>query len=166
MLTDPSLVVTDVDFGADSRIAAVTYTMNKDGECPTPFSNCAIASFVTAWGREYLFSLILFLAPFVLYCDTDSVLYLFNKFRHPRPPQIGRVLGDFSTEIPDGYKIKSYHGLSPKNYHLVFEHLETGELLRKWKCKVVFFSSPSPARHLLVFIFSRGLVAPVWLDPP
>lgn len=137
LLNDPKVTVSDIDFGVDSRIAAVTFSLHKDEVLASPFTNCAIASFVTAWGREYLFSVIHYLYPFVLYCDTDSVIYLFNRFRHNPLPQRGRILGDFQTEIPDGLKITAYHALSPKNYHLRFENLETGEITRKWKCKVI-----------------------------
>jgi len=71
---------------------------NKDEELPEPdFTSVAIASYVTAQARLYLYSFMEKLGERLLYCDTDSVF--FKQGPADPPLEKGDFLGQMTDEL-------------------------------------------------------------------
>lgn len=77
--------------------------------------NLAIAAFTTSWARLKLLEMLRKLGKRVLYCDTDSVMFLTNP--GDWEPELGNVLGMWSSELKPGEKhIVKFVCLGPKCY--------------------------------------------------
>lgn len=81
---------------------------------PTKGINVAAASFVTAAGHCVLYDMACRLGFRVLYCDTDSLVYL-HKPGWFVPPT-GNKLGDWENELPSDDFITEFVALAPKTY--------------------------------------------------
>lgn len=76
--------------------------------------NVAAAAFVTAAGHCVLYDMACQLGFRVLYCDTDSLVYL-HRPGWFQPP-IGNKLGDWENELPPDDFIQEFVALAPKTY--------------------------------------------------
>jgi len=89
--------------------------------------NIFLASKVTEWARCILHRQMIKIGPSrVLYCDTDSIMFLWPK---SSPNLSGCGLGNWVDEYPREV-IKKLYAISPKFYYLVFE---SGDNLLKSK---------------------------------
>ena len=96
----------------------VTSTVKSEYNEGNPCGNLAIAAFTTSWARLRLLDMLRRLDQRVLYCDTDSVIYI------SRPgdwePERGNVLGMWSDELKSGEtSIEKFMCLGPKSYAYV-----------------------------------------------
>ena len=76
-----------------------------------------LASFITAQARLKLYNELDKLGDRVLYCDTDSIIFICNlndpdEYR----PLIGEFLGELTNELDDDEYIVEYVSAGPKNY--------------------------------------------------
>jgi hypothetical protein len=77
--------------------------------------NIWLASAVTAWARTILHERMFLVGPEkVLYCDTDSVVFL--KLRTDTTQYTSRGLGNWTDETEEGVQIEQFLGLAPKCY--------------------------------------------------
>jgi hypothetical protein len=97
---------------------------------PHAAANVVAASFVTAYARLELYSVLERLGERVLYFDTDSCMYIYDPDKYNIPITDSR-LGKWTDEVPNG-RIVKYVALGPKNYG--YEYIVNGE--RHTVCKV------------------------------
>ena len=81
------------------------YEMNND-------ANIYIAACTTAYGRIELYQKMKMLQERVVYCDTDSIIYIHGQ----NDLQTGPFLGELTNELKDGDYIKKFVSGGPKNY--------------------------------------------------
>ena len=80
---------------------------------PNPNTNVVIAAFTTAYACLQLYDELDMLGERVLYCDTDSVIYL-SQPGQPEP-RLGNNIGDLTDKL-GGEHITVFASGSPKNY--------------------------------------------------
>ena len=85
-------------------------------------TNVVIAAFTTAYARLKLYDVMDMLQERVLYCDTDSVIFV-GKPGDPEPP-LGPYLGELTDELK-GEHITTFVSGGPKNYAY---HTNTGKV--------------------------------------
>jgi hypothetical protein len=112
----------------------IVYVVYKNIFCkPNPKGNIFVAAFTTAHARLHLYKAVEQLGNRVLYMDTDSVV-----FKH-RPgqwaPNLSNYLGDWTDEIPSGWRIVTFITCGPKNYSYIIENISTGQLNTVMKIK-------------------------------
>lgn len=90
-------------------------------------TNILIALFTTSNARLRLYRQLEKLGEAILYCDTDSIIYLDNQ-KNSVP--CGDLLGEFTDELGKGQYIKKFLSSAPKSYH--FEE-SNGKLTTKVK---------------------------------
>lgn len=114
----------------------------KEEYLPTDFNtNIAIASFTTSCARLKLYNE--FLKPLnrqVLYFDTDSVIYTYNK-NNPEHIDIecGDYLGEPTDELDGKKMVGTFVSGGPKNYSYELNYEKNGKLVKEYKTKVKGF---------------------------
>jgi len=87
--------------------------------------NIWMASAVTAWARTILHERMFVVGPEnVLYCDTDSVVFLKN--RNDLTEYTARGLGKWTDETEEGDEIEQFLALAPKCYMKIERNNPTG----------------------------------------
>lgn len=95
-----------------------------------PYVNIWIASAVTAWARCILHAQMIVVGPErVLYCDTDSIVFL--KRRDEQRQFIGQGLGKWTNESDEGDEILEFMGVAPKCYMKVERENLSGTMKAK-----------------------------------
>jgi hypothetical protein len=138
---DPLVNKTTVRF---RHVAAETYHVmyeqHKDTIPCKAFYNVWMAAAVPAWGRIHLHQRMLEInrnmndGNNILYCDTDSVFFRYNK---QFESLAGEGLGNWVNEEPNKC-ITHFYGLAPKAYQYVFSNGD-----RKIKTKGVVMTIPN-----------------------
>jgi len=97
--------------------------------------NVAVAAYVTTQAHLKLYEYLRELGESVLYCDTDSVIFIQNEDEAPKV-HTGDYLGDLTDELElgSGSFIKEFVSGGPKNYAFMVFCPATGK--RSSKCKV------------------------------
>lgn len=129
----------------------------------TPNTNAIhIAGFVTEYARDLLFSTIEQLpSGSLLYCDTDSVIYVRKRDYDPIPA--GSMLGEMTDERP-GRRIVEFVGGGPKNYGYLHVDGNTGGD-EKALMKVRGFTLNYTAANILNFYSVRDRIIARFIDP-
>jgi hypothetical protein len=99
----------------------ITYIDTKSDNSLLGTTNTAIASFVTSQARLRLYTQLEKLDQRVLYFDTDSMIYEYNKNEYNIPD--GKFLGEWECET-GGNPIHEYVGIAPKSYG--YKYYENG----------------------------------------
>jgi hypothetical protein len=100
----------------------VRYTEQSDDKShhtPENFSACSpLAAFTTSWARLKLYTALEKLQDKVLYCDTDSVIYVSRANNEGGPEiELGDKLGEWTDELGDGEdSIVEFVAAGPKSY--------------------------------------------------
>jgi len=98
---------------------------------PNKRTNIWLSAAVTAWARVILHTQMFLVGPEnVLYCDTDSVVFLQTRER-PITEFTSRGLGNWANETDEGNEIERFFGLAPKCYMKVETNHQEGIM----KCK-------------------------------
>jgi hypothetical protein len=79
-------------------------------------TNIFVAAYTTANARLRLYDMLSKLDKAVLYCDTDSIIYVDNGLN---TIQTGDLLGEWTDELGDGVYITKFLTTGPKSYHYV-----------------------------------------------
>ena len=103
-------------FLQDEQTVMCYYEKHRHQAAVNRKSNLWLAAAVTAHARVILHQQMMRVgAEQVLYCDTDSVLYL-----HPRSRPLAEVtqrgLGNWANETEEGTELVEYYALAPKSY--------------------------------------------------
>lgn len=117
-------------------------------------SNIALATFVTAYARLELYECLEALQKDVLYCDTDSVIFV---DRGSCPLVCGPFLGDLTNELDADEHIQEFVSVGPKTYGYRTSHGK--EIM---KCKGI--SLRGPAEDVVTFDVMKDLVYHVPMD--
>ena len=122
LISDTRYKVHSADFMHKSFLQ-VFYSMKSDFVESSMSTNLPIASFVTAQARLKLFGEMQRLGERVLYCDTDSIIYVSKENAYE--PFLGDFLGEFTNEIDpkESSHIIEFVSAGPKNYAYM---LDTG----------------------------------------
>jgi hypothetical protein len=127
LVRSPHLEIHGVVGVGDSKLI-VSYKDLENENTPRPFTNVAIAAFISSWARVRLYELLETVGgDRVIYCDTDSVIYVENRNQVP-VLSTGNFLGELTNEIPQGWEMFMFIGLGPKNYAYRIKNLNTGEM--------------------------------------
>ncbi len=82
--------------------------------------NLGIAAYTTVNARRRIYKQLNHLQEQVLYCDTDSVMFIYNPndpSKNKLPIDCGDMLGQWKSEFPSGvHMIDFFAGCGPKNY--------------------------------------------------
>jgi hypothetical protein len=114
----------------------VSWKYAEDNITSGKMVNIAVVAYVTTEARLKLYDYMNRLGQSVLYCDTDSVVYV-QKTAKPSKIAIGDYLGDLTDELQEygsGSYIDEFISGGPKNYAFSVICLSTGK--RTCKCKV------------------------------
>ncbi len=99
----------------DCSARTISYNQKKEFVDFANNTNVAIAAFTTSYARLRLYEALSVLQHDVLYCDTDSVIFV-RKKNAPCPLITGYTLGDLSNELKPGDYIKKFVSGGPKSY--------------------------------------------------
>ena len=130
LLSDPCIIMQFAEFFDHDNFMLVNYKDEMEKAHPHSSSNPVVASFVTAYARLELYNQLEQLGDRILYFDTDSCMYIYDKNKYNIPIEDSR-LGKWTDEVPNG-RIVKFVALGPKNYG--YEYIEKGE--RHQTCKV------------------------------
>ena len=97
----------------------------------SPNLNIFVAYFTTCWARLRLYEALELLGEWVLYFDTDSVVFVQQPGQVS--PALGQYLGKFKDELGEGDTIVEFCSAGPKNYGYTTQRHKT-------VCKVRGFS--------------------------
>ena len=126
---------------ANDEALYASWRLRDDAQQSCSTSNVVLASYTTAMTRLKLYSYMEKLQDRLLYCDTDSCIFL-AKENDPyeyRPP-IGTLLGDMTDELEsygEGSYIKTFACAGPKFYALEVVSGRTGDTRETVKVKGV-----------------------------
>jgi len=116
LVFDETNIIEDVIFW-DQRARTVKYRKRFGFQRPNRSTNVAIAAYTTSMARLRLLEALEAIegrGNKVLYCDTDSVIWVSNGTQHPIKRSI--MLGDLSSELDSGDWIEEFVGTAPKCY--------------------------------------------------
>jgi hypothetical protein len=122
LLQNDRYIIHDVNL-SNNNFIQVQYSEAKQMHFGGLTTNVVIASFVTCQARLKLFHYMQKLDKRVLYCDTDSIIFISRENEYE--PELGSFLGQFTSEIkaPSSY-ITEFVSAGPKNYAI---KTDTGE---------------------------------------
>ena len=106
------LEVRNIEVAGTKHIVTVRNTAYADNSSKA--TNLAVASFTTAHARVKLYRLLEAVGHRVLYCDTDSCVFVAKEGEHV--PETGRFLGDLTDEFEAGSTGDSFVCTGPKSY--------------------------------------------------
>lgn len=115
----------------DDDTLYVSYIEKEESQTSLMTSNLGLAGFVTANARLRLYKELYKLSERVIYCDTDSIIYEYDKSKYN--VEEGDCLGQW--ELEENGNLKEVYALAPKTYG--YTSLD-GE--QKYKCKGITLS--------------------------
>lgn len=141
--------------------AYLTYKACEGTPSTSKIVNVVIAAYVTAMGRIKLWELLNTLGSSLLYCDTDSAIFVLRE--GDKMPPIGSYLGDLTNEISDAYgndaRGVNFVSTGPKSYALQIERPgPDGEMELINIVKSKGFTLKGAAREIITFETYEKLV--------
>jgi len=115
LITNEQFIVHRADF-TNNKYLQVYFKHKSEINETMSKTNVCLASFVTCYGRLKLYEELNKLKDRVLYCDTDSIIFISKENAYE--PELGNYLGEFTNEIDlkKGNFIKEFVSLAPKSY--------------------------------------------------
>ena len=135
LLTSPGTEITNLIFPNDD-VVWLSWKYTQDNIAVGKNVNVAVAAYVTTGARLKLYEYLEQLGESVLYCDTDSVIYI-HTVGKTQKISTGDYLGDLTNELEEfgvGSYIEEFVSGGPKNYAFSVFCPSTGK--RTTKCKV------------------------------
>jgi hypothetical protein len=136
LLTSPGIEVQSLIF-PNEEVAWVSWKCIEENVSQSKNVNVAIAAYVTTQARLKLYEYLRTLDRSVLYCDTDSVIYV-QKPDETQKVRTGDYLGDLTDELEEfgqGSYITEFVSGGPKNYAFSVFCPSTGTQTKKCKAK-------------------------------
>jgi G:T-mismatch repair DNA endonuclease (very short patch repair protein) len=124
LMTDDKIDELDINI-INANCIEATYMTKQDHLPDGNNTNINIAIFTTSHARMRLYKMLDKLGEQVLYCDTDSIIYMPGKNKI----ELGDYLGDWTDELGGAYIMLFVSG-GPKNYGYI---LDTGKTVCKIK---------------------------------
>ena len=104
-------------------VLAVEYQNKESFEKESFITNEVLAAFTTCWARLELLRHINSVGERILYCDTDSIIFVTRKLSDSSGnecfdiyPKLGDSLGELTNELPHGVHITRFASTAPKSY--------------------------------------------------
>jgi phosphoribosyl-AMP cyclohydrolase len=97
----------------------IEYINAESFEKDSRTTNVLLASFTTSWARLELLKHMQFVDTNLLYCDTDSIIFVTKKNEdntYENFPNVGSCLGELTNELKDGQFIEEFVCTGPKSY--------------------------------------------------
>jgi len=101
-------------------VAWVSWKYSENNLAAGKNVNVAFSAYLTAQARLKVYEYLNKLGKSVLYCDTDSVIYIQNLYEPPKV-ETGYYFGDLTDELEEfgsGSYIEQFVSGGPKNYAL------------------------------------------------
>ena len=98
----------------NEKLLCSSYKISDKGFGADYQGNLYIASYTTANARLRLYSMMEKLGNRVIYCDTDSLIYLKDEYTKTLV-KMGKTLGEWSDEFAGKY-LTVFAALAPKDY--------------------------------------------------
>ena len=123
ILNDVQNEIHDIRILTDESVE-ITYKKLQDRIPENKNTNIFIGIFTTAWARLELFEVLNMVGKDVLYCDTDSCIFIDRGQNNlpPTGPLIGDLVDEISQEYGENTYIKTFLCLGPKNYSLALSN--------------------------------------------
>ncbi|CAD5208223.1 unnamed protein product [Bursaphelenchus xylophilus] len=163
ILNNSTNVIKSVDLVEDDKIY-ISFKTSEEFTTPLEFSNLLIPTWITAQARTYLYSFfeqVESKGEKILYYDTDSLIFTFDKASGEYPLKTGDYLGDMELE-KKGKDILEFLGLGAKQYALKYRDVVTGEL--EYDLKLRGISLNGKTCSIINYDSFSGLVDRVILD--
>jgi len=120
--------------------------------------NIWMASAVTAWARTILHERMFVVGPEkVLYCDTDSVVFIKN--RDDMTEYTSRGLGNWTDETEEGDEILEFYALAPKCYMKIERNNPTGCVKAKG-VRMTVSNKEKTTQEIIASILEQELMYP------
>ena len=135
LLTSSEHEITNI-LPVNDEVIYVSWRLREETVAPSAQTNPVIAAWTTAQARLILYKYLEKLGSRVLYCDTDSCIYVNRGEQSEYEPRTGNFLGDMTDELESygrGSFIESFVSGGPKFYAYV---VRTPEGRRHEICKV------------------------------
>ncbi len=148
LLTSPEIEVTGM-LPVNHKIMYVNYVSRRESISPSSTSNAVIAAYTTAQARLKLYSYLEGLGRRILYCDTDSCIYVSREGSNEYEPPVGQYLGDLTDELGEygpGSYITSFVSGGPKFYAYIVRKSD-GTTIEKCKVKGITLNFAN-SRHV------------------
>lgn len=113
LMLDDELEVSNI-FVINDETLDITYSKKKQCVGKSFKTNIAIASFTTAFGRARLQEPLQIIDKDVIYCDTDSIIYIESE--NNKNIITSSLLGDLKDELKIGNYITEFASTGPKSY--------------------------------------------------
>ena len=130
LVTNPTKLVKNVDVYGEQFLLVNWEDMDSTIEAYA-CSNVVVAAFVIAQAKLKLYGVLEKLNERVLYCDTESIIYV-HKPDLWNPNIINNRLEEWTGEVPNA-RIMKFVGIGPKNHG--YEYVDN-DCQRKSTCKV------------------------------
>ena len=147
MINSQTLTVENLAMVGEDMVL-VEYKENEEFVLESVKTSPIIASFTTAHARCLLYRAMASVPDpqNVLYCDTDSIMFIHNKSEPlPTALETGNFLGDLTDELPPNVEVTEYYSAGPKFYLLQGKNIVTGEDYVVFKIKGVSLNSSTEA---------------------
>jgi len=106
------ILITDIVLH-DALARTITFQKKQDFIIQPGYTNIAVAAYTTAHARMRLYEALEIIGKNILYCDTDSVIYIDDG---TIPLTTGKHLGDLTDELKEGDYIIEFVSTGPKSY--------------------------------------------------
>lgn len=103
LLNNPSVIVSEI-VPINEEMVLVNWRNNSEELPEATFTSVAVASYVTAQARLYLYTFMELLQDRLIYCDTDSVFFF--QGTNDTELETGDFLGQMTNELdkwPEAY---------------------------------------------------------------
>lgn len=156
-MMDPSIEINDIFF-ANEETAYLSYSHvdPKDNSLPQRESktlSIMTGAYCTSCARLLLYSELSKLGDRLLYCDTDSIVYIETDDPNEYRPKLGPNIGDLVSEVPPNCEISEFICVGPKSYSIRYRH-DDGSISEKSKLKG-FVSTAETRSHLCFDNFKK-----------
>lgn len=98
LLTSPEHEITDI-LPVNDEVIYVSWRLRQEAVAASPMTNVVIAAYTTAHARLKLYEYLEKLDRRVLYCDTDSCVYVSSGDPTEYELRTGNFLGDMTDEL-------------------------------------------------------------------
>uniref|UniRef100_A0A336M8F1 DNA-directed DNA polymerase n=1 Tax=Culicoides sonorensis TaxID=179676 RepID=A0A336M8F1_CULSO len=135
----------------------VNYDYKNSEDCSSFTSNVLIGAFTTTQARLKLYSYLEKLGESVIYCDTDSVVYIAREGQYE--PETGEFLGMMTDELEckgKGSYITEFVTGGPKNYSYKVYSTDTKQI--ETECKVKGFKLTQAISQKINFETIKNMV--------
>jgi hypothetical protein len=155
-LATPGIELESLVFASDRGVWASWKFMEEEKVANLKYTNEVIGAYVTTGARIHLYKYLDRLQDKVLYCDTDSILYV-QKESEPPLIETGDHLGAKRNELKTGEYIDEFVSGGPKNYKYRVCRRDASQLLIS-VCKVRGITVNYTASQLVNFDVIREMI--------